>query len=119
VLFHGESNSELGRRTMTANRKIGQGAIQAAARKGARELAQATQAFPDSIGVYDEPGQLWSVTQQEASQQTGVSMAVHDSGQPQLEQSAVKQENSILSGLIEKAQQQAPEIEQEKQHEMG
>lgn len=59
-----------------AKPKIGQGSVQAAFRKGISELQAIVPAFPDSVKAPAEPGELWSITTQGASQQTGVSQPV-------------------------------------------
>ena len=48
-------------------RKIGAGALEAAFRQGAKELATALKAFPESISV-DEPGTVFSPTQGEIAE---------------------------------------------------
>lgn len=103
--------------------KIGQGALQAAGRKGIRELGNALQAFPTSLPLIDETGQLFSATTQAVSQQTGVSQKVtfnetnstvgfEAMNGPQDIEPEVATE-SILDNLVENAQSMAQEPERE------
>ncbi len=48
--------------------KIGSGALAALARQGAKEAAQVLPAFPDSMRVVEEPGQIGNPTQVEIFQ---------------------------------------------------
>lgn len=121
--------------------KIGQGALQAGWRKGLKELAAATQALPTSLSVGDEPGQLWSITTQGASQQTGVSQPVSfsdptsptgfdamngatpdqqpDIDTPEINTPEMDPGESIMGGLIEQAQEMSQEPEMEQSMEMS
>ena len=51
------------------NRKFGTGSLKAAFRQGHKELGQALKAFPDSIPIIEEPGQLNNPTNLEVHQQ--------------------------------------------------
>lgn len=115
-----------------AKPKIGQGALQAAARKGVKELQQVVVAFPGSVSAPTEAGELWSITTQGASQQTGVSQPVSFSApsaptgfeamngntpelQPDIQTPELDSGGSILDSLVEQAQKLTtePELEQE------
>lgn len=54
-----------------AGRKLGQGALGAAFRQGFAELANALKAFPDSLPIIEQPGQLNNVPPAGVSQQAG------------------------------------------------
>ncbi|MDA7980918.1 MAG: hypothetical protein MPJ50_19360 [Pirellulales bacterium] len=56
---------------MSQQPKIGQGSLQAFVRQGAKELAQALQATPESIRPVEEPGTVFNPTPHEVSKQTG------------------------------------------------
>jgi hypothetical protein len=45
--------------------------FKAAARQGSSEFAQALKAFPDSIGIVEEPGTLGNPTQQMVTEEMG------------------------------------------------
>ncbi len=45
--------------------------FKAAARQGSSEIAQALKAFPDSIGIVEEPGTLGNPTQQMITAEIG------------------------------------------------
>lgn len=121
---------------MNQSSKIGQGSVKAAFRKGFRELGAITQAFPNGIAVPDEPGQLWSTTQQAVSQQMGVSMPVHRSNalsqgtnpmntiEPESQAEVATPEievtpsEGILDGLVENAQAMSQEREMTQEMEI-
>ncbi len=52
--------------------KIGQGHLKAFIRQGAKELAQALPALPQSIKTVEEPGLVGNTTQQEVGKQMGL-----------------------------------------------
>lgn len=54
-------------------RKYGQGALAAAFRQGFAELTNVLKAFPDSLPLLEQPGQLNNVGPQGVSQQAGFS----------------------------------------------
>ncbi|MCD0458131.1 hypothetical protein [Roseiconus lacunae] len=121
---------------MSQKRKLGQGSAQAAFRKGFRELGAITKAFPDSLAVPDEAGQLWSTTQQHVSQQIGVSMPVHRSEsysqgaqqmnptepdtptEPTAPETEITPDDSILDDLVDNAQAMSQEQEMEQSVEL-
>ena len=59
---------------MDSQPKIGAGALQAFLRQGAKEVAQALPALPDSIRIVEEPGAIGNPTPQEvfASKQESI-----------------------------------------------
>jgi len=62
----------------TEQRKFGQGAVGAAFRQGFSELTNALKAFPDSLPLVEQPGQLNNVPPQAVSQQAGFSLAPNE-----------------------------------------
>lgn len=54
-----------------AQRKFGQGALGAAFRQGFSEISSALKAFPDSLPIIEQPGQLNNVPPSGISQQAG------------------------------------------------
>ncbi len=66
-----EAQSENAQPSKQGSRKLGQGALGAAFRQGFSELTNALKAFPDSLPLIEQPGQINNVPPAGVSQQAG------------------------------------------------